>query len=500
MGGVFWGKMEKKSSHRSQDILAGEGRDELNLAEFPIALLSSRPDQSLKTIHFEDRIWDRGHGACVTRRLTISASDKYGLPTALDDEVILGLIQLTRKADFENRQVFFSRYQLLRLLGWRNEGKSYSRLETSLKRWVGVTFYYENAWWDKGSQGWVDESFHLLEQVSLFDRNQRSQGMGNAEIQLSMFTWNEVVFRSFQAGYLKRIDLGLFRRLQSPVTKRLYRLLDKRFYHKPCWRFDLRELACEHVGLSRNYDTGQLKRKLRPAIEELEAIGYLMPVEPDRRFLRVEEGRWQVQFTQGRKRKSVERQDPMIERLKTDLCRRGIRPETADKLVSDFSAELIGKQITALDRLLKQNGCRIRNAAGYLVQSIRKNYEPTDNLSSSKTRGCRRSSTFSRNAGLQDVMASPEKRAEDRAGRLDRYLESLHPAKKQRLQDKALAWADADLAEVYHRAVAEGASALANVYGHLILERYVASQSQHNKHKIPTENGLKSSLAGALRH
>ena len=63
----------------------------MNLAEFPIACLSSRPGKAAKTLQFEDRIWDRGRGEWTARRLTISASDKYGLPTALDDEVILGL-------------------------------------------------------------------------------------------------------------------------------------------------------------------------------------------------------------------------------------------------------------------------------------------------------------------------------------------------------------------------------------------------------------------------
>jgi hypothetical protein len=116
------------------------------------------------------------------------------------------------------------------------------------------------------------------------------------EPQLSSFWWNEVVFRSFQAGYLKRIDMELFRRLRSPIAKRLYRLLDKRFYHKDRWTFDLRELACEHVGISRNYDVGQMKRKLRPAIAELEEAQYLVRLETARRFSRIGVGRWTVCF------------------------------------------------------------------------------------------------------------------------------------------------------------------------------------------------------------
>ncbi len=40
------------------EVLPTDGRDEMNLAEFPIALLASRPDKTLKTIQFEDRIWN----------------------------------------------------------------------------------------------------------------------------------------------------------------------------------------------------------------------------------------------------------------------------------------------------------------------------------------------------------------------------------------------------------------------------------------------------------
>jgi len=77
------------------------------------------------------------------------ASDKYGLPTAMDDEVILGLIQLTGKAEFSKRKVLFTRYELLRLLNWTDDTRNYNRLEQSLNRWLGVTLYYDKAWWSK---------------------------------------------------------------------------------------------------------------------------------------------------------------------------------------------------------------------------------------------------------------------------------------------------------------------------------------------------------------
>ena len=204
--------------------------------------------------------WDQGQSQKRIRRLTISASDKYGLPTAVDDEVILGLLQVSMAAGFADRRVRFSRYQLIQLLGWRDEGRSYRRLERSLKRWLGVTLYYENAWWDKAQKRWADAHFHLLDDLILYRRMNPHVGVRvkSGEAALSSFTWNEIVFCSFQAGFLKKLDLDFYRSLKLATAKRMYRFLDKRFHFSSRLRFKLPVFACEHLGLSRSYDVGQL--------------------------------------------------------------------------------------------------------------------------------------------------------------------------------------------------------------------------------------------------
>src|SRR5512135_2117124 len=108
------------------------GRDEMNICEFPITLVAKRVPPGCKTLVFEDR-----HG-----KLTVSGSDAYGLPTATDSDVIVGLIQLTKlRNDFSCPAVEFTRYELLRLVGWEDKGRNYRRLTESLRRWVGVTLY-----------------------------------------------------------------------------------------------------------------------------------------------------------------------------------------------------------------------------------------------------------------------------------------------------------------------------------------------------------------------
>jgi hypothetical protein len=449
--------VKKQARKKNVDAFSSEGRDELNLAEFPIASLASRPSTNQKTLHFEDTVWDKGLNRQVTRRLTISASDLYGLPTSLDDEVVLGLIQMTRGNDFKEKRVFFSRYELIRLLGWRNEGKSYTRLDTSLKRWLGVTFYYENAWWDRRASAWVNESFHLLERVSLLALGRRKQQNG-VEPGLCSFVWNDVVFRSFQAGYLKRVDMELFRRLKSPIAKRLYRFLDKRFHHKTTWEFDLRVLAHEHIGLSRNYDTAQLKRKLVPAIVELEENDFIRFLDVERRFARIKKGVWRVTFIKSKTKAMSPSSNATLE----SLLRHGVNRKTVDRLIADHSAATIKHHVKIVDWILRQPGMeKPASAAGYLVQSIRKGYDAPLEFDRSNSVQAKQSGVLSRDA--------------KRKRRVDSFLKTLSSTERLRLEQNAMVSADAPILEAYHRAEQEQVPLLTTMYRRLMIEKHVAS-------------------------
>ena len=162
-----WNKRESAT-----DVDAG-WKDELNLAEFPIAALTDRVPDGQTTLVFEDKL-ERRDSPPIVRRLTIMGTHKHGLPTSLDDEVLVGLIQLTkRRSNFTDPKVQFSRYELIELLGWPQSGQSYRRIEEALHRWVGVVLMYENAWWDNAAKSWVDENFHVLDNVTLYDRERR---------------------------------------------------------------------------------------------------------------------------------------------------------------------------------------------------------------------------------------------------------------------------------------------------------------------------------------
>lgn len=106
--------MQRNSGHISEKKKTG--RDELNLAEFPLSIVGKRPPGNVKTLHFEDQVWDKSVRKYVARRLTITASDLLGLPTALDDEVLVGCIKLTKDQGLKNPKVLFTPYEFLELL------------------------------------------------------------------------------------------------------------------------------------------------------------------------------------------------------------------------------------------------------------------------------------------------------------------------------------------------------------------------------------------------
>jgi len=132
-------EMKRKTKHgtqRNDECIQvntmDDGRDELNLSDFPFAALSDRVAAEKTSLVFEDTGWDKLSKEMVRKRVIISPSVEFGLPTNRDEEVILGLIQYSRADGFSGRTVSFIPSELFGLLGWRKEGRSYSRLDESV--------------------------------------------------------------------------------------------------------------------------------------------------------------------------------------------------------------------------------------------------------------------------------------------------------------------------------------------------------------------------------
>lgn len=463
----------------------------MNLAEFPLASLDDRLPKDQKTLVFEDEITVKGQP--VTRRLTISASDKYGLPTALDDEVILGLVQLTRLRGFAEKRVQFTRYELIRLLGWRDEGKSYQRIDESLKRWLGVSLYYDKAWWDKEEKSWVSESFHIVDNVTLYDRERyarrnKAAGVGAG---CSSFSWNEIVFRNFQAGYLKKLDLQIYQSFRSAVARRLYRFTDKRFYKKGRWEFDLKTLCFDKLGMTRTDHMGELKRRLNAGLQELEGHGIIRSLPVDERYKKDGIGRWTVVIEKSACRK--ERPTGSDHRLVEQLTERGLSRGSAEALVRERAHEMITERIKLHDWLVERSDRRVsKRPAGFLAQSIRHEYPLPEDFLDELRRG---------RAAHSEPKRDRTKSAKDRIpasdperGRCLAFIAGLSLAKRENLEREALAGAGRIHAESYERLQATGGPLFDQIREELLVS-HVRSQIPDAGTTSPNEDFRPGHLA-----
>jgi hypothetical protein len=424
------------------------GKDEMNLAELPITLLTDRAPAGLKTIDRQVQAYDERTGKLVWRRVKVTGSESYGVPAAKDGLILLGLVYLTKKANnFADRRVWFTRSELIRVLGWPDAGPYYRRIATSLYRWANVFCLYENSWWEKHRQAYTTKGFGIIDDFELNDGS-RSEPV---DLGRSNFAWNEIFFTSLQSGFVRTLDLGVLFKLKHPTSQQMYRYLGKHFYRCRELTFDLEPFACEHIGLGRNYrDNGKIKEKLRPALEELEAIGFLAPMTRERRYTKVGQGQWKITLRRaggakvaGQKSGGSPASTPEASELERALVARGITPTTAAELAGAHPEGRIRAKLEVFDWLVAKRDRRVaRSPAGYLAKSIRDDYAAPKGFESEADRARRLEAEERQRRALAE--AGRRDAAEERAGeealqaRIAAYWEALGPADREALRQRAL--------------------------------------------------------------
>jgi hypothetical protein len=397
--------------------------------------------------------------------------------------VIVVLLYLTKQSnDFRDVKVYFSRYELINLLGWPDEGWSYKRLDESLARWGGVWLIYDGCWWNNRLKCFTDIKMHIIDTVELItnDIRKKARHAGQSELPLSWFRWNKEFIESCQADNLRQLDLDTYFSLKSPVAKRLYRFLGKRFYRQDDWTFDLHEIAFERVGLSRSYaDAGKIKEKLQPALDELEAIGFLRPFSRDERYSRIDRGRWTIRLvrhsptpTKSAKQPPAihAQQEPVAPEqpalppaepepspLVAALVQRGMTRATAEELARQHP-DRIERQIEHYDWWMEKKPGKITEPGAYLADAIKKDYAAPKGFVNRADR--ERQAEAARQRQQAEAEASRRKQQEEASERkewqaINAYREARTPEQMRQLEADALAQADAQWRATYDEALPE---------------------------------------------
>ena len=345
------------------------GRDEMNLCEFPFALLTDRPPKGLNTVVFSDRVEGKDK-VPVERTWTVTGSDKFGLPIAGDEQIYVALMEVTKEQGFEDRKVYITRYDLVKRLGWPDKGGSYRRLRDGLDRLLGVTITAQRAFWDNAARKYVDVGFHIIDDYALYDEAPgRKSAAVQAPMPLSHITWNSVIFASFKAGNIKQLDTDFYFGLRSAISRRLFRYLDKKRYDgKATFRIGIEKLAFEKLGMSRNYYHSHIRQELRRAHDELCESGYLRGVEYQKSDRRSPE-LVVYHFVMRRPAPRVQHTSVEAEALAKRLMQVGVTERTALELARDC-----GEQAALqLDYLSFR---RADDPAAVVVEAIRNHWEP----------------------------------------------------------------------------------------------------------------------------
>lgn len=244
---------------------------EMNLAEFPFALLSKNRPEKLDVIEYKDTIKGK-NGQIVDRLWRLKASIEYGFGSTELTALLFEIFQIWKEQGFKSRRIYIgSIYNLIRRMNLTVTGtKNYDRIRSDLQALVEMSVEARNAFWDNEKKAYVSKTFHLFDEVNLYHRGEHSSHQET--LPFSNIVASETLWHSIEANTLltlKGVDRELFYSL-TPTEQKLGLYLAKVLGKKTEYRRDVEDLARQIPILAKTYkDTKKiLDRRCTGLIEK----------------------------------------------------------------------------------------------------------------------------------------------------------------------------------------------------------------------------------------
>ena len=340
-------------------------RVESNLEEYPLFAVKAR-NRTENQLVFERRQQGEG-GTELVQRWEVEPPAKLGMPGPFDQDVYLAVLQLLelRGGMPRNGELTFSLYELREILGWSTSGNTYEKIRQSLRRISSTTLTSENAFYSKAEERFLSDTFQIWSVH--FSRTKQ----GTATRERHTLRFHPIFIRNYMAQYLKGLDPEFYWSLSSPLSKRLYRLIDHQRDGGLAWQTDLPSLR-QQVPLSNYSYPSEIKRILAPAHEELIKRGFLASVSYEGKA----EVSYRIAAEFARRQKARELSGGPGELFAIErLVAEGIRGDVARDLVARHGSEHCLRYTDALE---SQKG--IRSRTGWLRRAIEHGYELPDTL------------------------------------------------------------------------------------------------------------------------
>jgi hypothetical protein len=331
---------------------------EINLEGFPLFSRQKTPEGRALEVH-QSVSTNNGHRLNQLWRVT--ASHDFSLPGTFDEDVFVGVMALVRRRGGmpKDGKIRFSIYELIKMLGKSKRGGFYKKVRDSLDR-IGSTIYYsENAFYVAEDESLETYRFTLW--TVHFSRAKGTQGRAAEHHTLK---FDDIIIRSYNAGYLKLLDTDLYFALKIPLAKALYRLVDQRRQGSSSWSLDVRELR-DLLAMSKSYAApSRIWEVLQPAHRTLRREKFL-----ESAILDGDTARYRIhrEFARNWLQEGVEPAPSLTEKAIEALKGQGVWPKRARSLVERFGPE---KAFHALDILEARGG--VDNQGAYVAEVVEK--------------------------------------------------------------------------------------------------------------------------------
>lgn len=254
--------------------------DEINLIDYPLSIFGKyleRPiDKAprITNISIYNKNLKKPINGYVKVNFLNDSHTQYLLPQ--DEDVILALSELTVKSPLDSPEIEFpSLSYIFNALGWKRYGDNYTRILESFKRLRGITIETD-VYYDKKSKTYGYQLFGILSAVYVAKIAIDEVDVGSIKRANNVrVIWDPIIWKSFKDGNYKYINMNIYRALDTPGARKLYRILDKRFYMKTAVKLPIDYLGEKILSLDNKRGTYYYKRFISKYADELVRVNYI---------------------------------------------------------------------------------------------------------------------------------------------------------------------------------------------------------------------------------
>lgn len=336
---------------------------EINIQRYPLWDMRSDKDD-LEPRTYKKVYHDQQEGY-FKREWTVVPSVELGPLGPMDQDVFTGVEELVARRGGmpKDGQLEFTLAELRRIVGWTKSGRTNRLLRESLERVAMTSIRTKNAFYAKDTESFISDTFtiwsvHFNDTVSM---------RGKASVHTLKF--HSLFVNNWLCQYLKGLDTSLYWALESPIAKRLYRLIDEQRGKELVWDVELWELA-RRVPLRGAAQRSTILQRLAPAHKQLVENGFLERIDQQEDALY-----YVVAADFARRQRARDMSDDPRQAIALELLLGyGVRGDTARDLVLEHGPErcIYYAKAAPYQKIKKSR-------SGWLIEAIKEGYELGEN-------------------------------------------------------------------------------------------------------------------------